>query len=338
VVPAGGSFHREGDGGREIGERLPDPGSAFQQQRPAICEQAHEVASHPDLRLAHAVTGEVAGPARLVGERRGDRVLVERHGRLVARGDRDELRRRRLRRAERRARHQREPGGFRREALQRAACHRVATLAATRARCHVRHHARGVERVRERAVALLAAEQHAGEGLEAQVRRVGMRDREEILRVEVALATQLRSDETAEEALLELGVVRHDHAPFERGRDRLGELVDARRRGDVRVAEPRQTLDGARQWSLRPQQALERREPGLARVDQHRAELEDLGVRILREAGGLQVDEGERTQRRSESGQRVGIDPDLARKRMLDGERRQDARRRFRPCTRDPGA
>ena len=37
---------------------------------------------------------------------------------------------------------------------------------------------------------------------------------------------------------------------------------------------------------------------------------------VLGEAGGLEVDEGERTQRRRECGERVGVDPDLARKRL----------------------
>jgi len=149
-----------------------------------------------------------------------------------------------------------------------------------------------------------------------------VRDRQQILRVEIALARQLGGDAAREETLLELGVVRDDQPPLERGGDRLGEFKDARRRGDVRIAEPGQTLHRARQRAARPHQSLERGEPGLAGIDQHRAELQDLGVRILGEAGRLQIDESERTQRGRKLGQRVGLDSDLARERRLDLERR----------------
>ena len=131
---------------------------------------------------------------------------------------------------ERRAGDDRKPGRIGRVRLERAARHRIASLAAARAGGRMRHHARGVERVGERAVLFLAAEQDAREGLEAQVRRVGVRDREQILRIDVALPAQLGGDAAREEMLLELRVVRDHDAPLERRRDRLGELFDARRR------------------------------------------------------------------------------------------------------------
>ena len=54
-----------------------------------------------------------------------------------------------------------------------------------------------------------------------------------------------------------------------------------------------------------------------------RAELEDLGARVLCETGGLQVDERQRTHRRRQSRQRLGFDPELAGERRLDREGRR---------------
>ena len=275
---------------------------------------------------AHAIAREEAAPALVVGEHRGDRLLVERDGRFVALRNRDELRRQALAGRERRAVHDREPGRIGRVALERAARHRIASLAAPRAGGGERHHARGVERVGERAVLLLAAEQHAREGLEAQVRRVGVRDREQILRVDVALPAQLGGDAAREEVLLELGVVRDHDAALEGRLDRLGELFDARRRLDVGVVEAREALHGARQRGLRPHQTLERRDARVAGIDEHGAELEDLGARVALEPGGLEVDERERAQRRREAGERFDLDPDLARERPRADEGREDAR------------
>ena len=95
---------------------------------------------------------------------------------------------------------------------------------------------------------------------------------------------------------------------------------------DVRVAETRETLHGARQRALRPHQALERRHVRVAGVDEHGAELEDLGARVALEPGGLEVDERERAQRRREAGERLDLDPDLARERPRAGQGREDAR------------
>jgi hypothetical protein len=83
----------------------------------------------------------------------------------------------------------------------------------------------------------------------------------------------------------------------------------------------------------------------LARVDQHRAELEDLGGGIGLEPGGLEIDEGERAERAQQPRERLDLDAQLARKRPRGRERREEAgqgfarvRRRCRPCTRGPGA
>ena len=132
---------------------------------------------------------------------------------------------------------------------------------------------------------------------------------------------------------------------------------------------PGEALHGARQRRVRPHQALERRHARVAGIDEHGAELEDLGARVALEAGGLEVDERERTQRRREVGERFDLDPDLARERPSAGEGREDAshgtplaygslraslashmtplacgslrallaRRRCHPCIRDPG-
>jgi hypothetical protein len=84
---------------------------------------------------------------------------------------------------------------------------------------------------------------------------------------------------------------------------------------------------------------------GIARVDQHRAELENLGGGVGLEAGGLEVDEGERAERPEQPLERLDLDAELARKRARGRERLQEAgqgfarvRRRCRPCTRGPGA
>ena len=229
-------------------------------------------------------------------------------------------------------------GDSRRVALERAAHHRVASLAPARAGRHERHHARGVERVRERAVALLAAEQHAGEGLEAQVRRVGVRDREQVLGVEVAQAAQLRRDEAGQEA-----------AARTRRCARRSRGLRAPPRSAWRVprcpARPRRPRRRARSGAARraaaaprgrtsPSSVVSRGSPGStstapnSRISASASCARPVVSRSTKASGPSAA---------AKPAERVGIDPDLARKRLLDREGRQNARRRSRPCTRGPG-
>ena len=67
--------------------------------------------------------------------------------------------------------------------------------------------------IREGAMTLFAFQQAPREGLEAQVGRVGMGDRQQILGVQESLVAKTRRDEALEEVYLEVGVVGDQHAP-----------------------------------------------------------------------------------------------------------------------------
>jgi hypothetical protein len=161
-------------------------------------------------------------------------------------------------------------------------------------------------------VPLLAAQHAAGEGLEAQVGRIGMRDREQVLRVEVAQLFELGGDEAREEVALEVRVVGDDGAPREGLCDGPSERGDLRCAGYVGVGESRQALHGTRHRAARANQALESRQRGALGLDQHQPDLEDLGAGIARESGGLEVDDRQRAHRPDEVRQRAQVDLQLA--------------------------
>jgi hypothetical protein len=221
--------------------------------------------------------------------------------------------------------------------LQRAARRGVAALATARAASGAREHAQGVERVGEGPVALLARKHFAREGLEPQIRRIRVRDREEILRVEVGALAQLRGHEAREEVPLELGVVRDHGAARQRRGDGLGEVAYGRRVGHVRIAQPREPLHGARQSPRRSHQALERGERIGAGVEQHRAELEHLGARVHREPRRLEVDHGERPRGAQEVLERREVHAKVLGPLASGLQRSERTRRKSRPCTRGPG-
>jgi hypothetical protein len=123
-----------------------------------------------------------------------------------------------------------------------------------------------------------------------------------------------------EEVPLEVRVVGDEGAAAERRGDRLRDRLDARGTGEVGGGEARQALDRARELAARLDQGRERREPRLARLEQHRAELDDLGARVAREARRLEVDDGERAVRCEQRGEPARVDAERGGIPLLDLE------------------
>jgi hypothetical protein len=119
---------------------------------------------------------------------------------------------------------------------------------------------------------------------------------------------------------LEVRVVRDERTAAERRGDRLRDLLDARRTGEVGGGEARQALDRTGELAPRLDPGLERREPRLARLEEHRAELDDLGARVARETRRLEVDDGERAVRREQGGERARVDAERGGIPLLDLE------------------
>ncbi len=110
---------------------------------------------------------------------------------------------------------------------------------------------------RRSAVALLATEQHPREGLESQIRRVGMSQREEVLGVEIArVAERAESTSRRREAALEVRLVGDSTRPASSSRIASRSWIMPRRRRDVLVDETGQPTDQRRN---RPTRSHERR-------------------------------------------------------------------------------
>ena len=101
----------------------------------------------------------------------------------------------------------------------------------------------------------------------------------------------------------------------------------------VGVAQSGQPRHGAGQRPPRAKQHLRGSHARGAGLDEQRAELEDLGVRVGLEAGGLEVDDRQRAGAGDETRERFALDPELRRAPLLEPR----LRRRCRPCTRGPG-
>ena len=168
------------------------------------------------------------------------------------------------------------------------------------------------------------AEHALGERAEAQVGRVGIGEREQILRVEEARARERRRHEAREEVALELGVVRDDRAARERLEQRGRDRLDRRRVREVGVGEARERRDRARHAPARPDPRLEHAHA--AAVEQHRADLDRLGGPLLGQPGGLEVDDRDRPDRREQRRERREIEPELA--LGLDAHARSNVDRR----------
>jgi hypothetical protein len=288
-------------------------------------------ARHADLLLPNAVAGKVASPARRVGQRLRDRVFVEGHGRLRARGDRDERVVRLLDAQRRSVLEQSQPRRFGGVALERAPGDPVPGLPPPRSDRRFGEYAQRVERVGQRAMALFSPQHRAGEALQSHVGRVGMRDREQVLGVEVAILLERRRHESRQEVALEAGVVGNHAATGEGVGDRGRQRFDRRGSRDVRSAESGQSLHGPGHGARGADEALERRQPLAPGIDQDDPDLEDLGARVVREAGRLQVDDRQRAGRRDEVRERAEIDPPVAGGAFGCRQRSVALRRRCRP-------
>ena len=286
---AGGALHGEGDGGRQVGEGLPHPGSPFEHQPPALGEHRVELARHLHLGLAHPVAGEVAAAARLVPERRRNGVGVEGHGLLVGERDLDVLGQdvgvgREARRVE-----QRQPGRAGSVDRQRVARGAVARVAVPGPGGGDAQHRGGVDGIGEGPVPLLPLEQLPGEGLEAQVGGVRVCDGEQVLGVEEDALAKARGDEALEEVALEGSVVRDDHATRQQPFQHRGHALDAGRIRHVRLGDARERAHRPGDAAAGLHEAREGLHPGGARVEQHAAHLEDLHRSVAWQAGGLEV-------------------------------------------------
>ena len=229
IPPAARSIAK-GIARRQVRERLPDARAALEQERPAV-RRAGARTGAPSGSAPRARGSPGSGGARARRRRAPRRSPPRRRGPAPPRssGTRTNCGGASSRAEQRSARNHREPGrvAARRPRARRApprsvarrGARAIAACATTRAVSSASESARWRSS---------PPSSTAREGLEAEVRRVRVRDRQQVLRVEVASAVQLRSDAARQEALLELRVVRDDHAALERGRDRLGQLVDAR--------------------------------------------------------------------------------------------------------------
>jgi hypothetical protein len=177
----------------------------------------------------------------------------------------------------------------------------------------MREHGRRVHRVGERPVPLLAPEQQPAEGGEAQVRGVRVGQRQQLLRVQVALLPQARRHEARQEVALEADVVRHERASLEQLAELRRDRLDGGSAGQVGRAQTGQRLHEARQRAARAQRALERRRHLPRGVEQHRTDLDHLGGRIVREPGGLEVHDRERAGSLQEGAQGAPVEPELRR-------------------------
>jgi hypothetical protein len=109
--------------------------------------------------------------------------------------------------------------------------------------------------------------------------------------------------------------------------------LDGRRVGEVGILEAGERPDRTGQCAAWTDRALEGRGQRLVRVEEDRADLDDLRRRVVRETGRLQIDDRQRARLREEVLQRDPIETEVSRVALEDFE---GARRRSRRNTRDP--
>jgi hypothetical protein len=138
-------------------------------------------------------------------------------------------------------------------------------------------------------VPLLRAEEEAHEGLEPEIRRVGMGEGEQVEGVQIRLAVERRSDAARQKVTVERGVVRHESPPRQQTRHGRRDLGHRRRVCEIGLREPRQPLDRAGRGTHGPHETPRCTRPALPGVEQDGSELQELGLRILDEPRGLQI-------------------------------------------------
>ena len=130
---------------------------------------------------------------------------------------------------------------------------------------------------------------------------------------------------------LEVGVVGDHSATGEGVGDRGRQRSDRRRPRDIGVAESGQSLHGPGHGARRADQAFERLQSLAPGIDQDDPDLQDLGARVVRKAGRLQVDDRQWAGRRDEVRERGEIDPLVAGGEFGCREGSVAVRRRCRP-------
>jgi len=186
----------------------------------------------------------------------------------------------------------------------------------------------------------LSPEQLATERRQPQIGRVGMRDRQQVSRIQIVVFGQRDRHEATEKRAFEIRVVRDQRTARQQRSDRRREFGDARREIDIGGCQSGQVSKRRRDGPARANQTLDRRDRAHARVDQQGAELENFRARIVRQARRFEVDDGQRTGRVDEAGARIDVDPEVVGRTLLDTGRTQDGptcrsvvliRRRYRP-------
>lgn len=147
---------------------------------------------------------------------------------------------------------------------------------------------------------LLFLEEKPREGLEAQIERIGVGHRQQILGIDVARVEESAINKKPEEVALEGRVVGDQGATGEDARDLPGYVGDGGSVGEVGVGQAREPLDDNGEGTLGTHQAVDGANRGAAGIEQDDTDLDDLGVPVVHEPRRLEVDHGERTGRLEE--------------------------------------
>ena len=311
-----------------------------------------ELAGERELLVANAIAREMTSSALSVRQRLEDRIESEGHGLLVTRPDLEEaagvpllapcrsstrcegteieillfvpddeqLVRGGVRQHFDRLRQQPAPRRRRQVAGDDPPRLRVPGLAVDRAPRDPREHRRRVEGVLESAMPLLSPEHRAHEGLEPEVGRVGMGQREDILGVEIAGAAERRIDLLAQERALEVGLVGDESPAGERLANGLADLDHPRPRRDALVDEPRQSAHERRDRTRGPDEARSNTDGRRPRIQEQQTDLDDLRGSTVRQTRRLEIDEGHRTDLGQPFLKRRQVEPEIPRIPPLDLE------------------
>jgi hypothetical protein len=150
-----------------------------------------------------------------------------------------------------------------------------------------------------------AAQQAFHVAPQAELRRVGMGQREQVAAVEQGRAAQARGDIAAQEVPHVAALVRDQRATPQRGRQLLGDLVDSGRSGEIRRPEARRASLRGRERAARPNPGPQPGRTRSAAIEQDDVQLQDLRRAGVRGAADQKVDDRQRTEIRHEGGELI---------------------------------
>jgi hypothetical protein len=243
----------EGNYGRQICQRLPNPGPSLEQERFAPIEVSHEVSGEVDLLLPNPIARKICQPPFLIGENPCDRLFVEWHGIVLTVFDGNELERRFVIIAIRDERplQDPEPGRLRRITVQRSARGQVSRFAQFGASSDPGEYSHRIEGVGQGPVLFLAVEQQAGKRCKSQIGRVGVSQGQDVLGVEKDRLLELLGDESLQEVTLEFCVVGDQYSPSQRFSDPVTNLAQFLGAPNIAVSDPGESLERRRQGPTR---------------------------------------------------------------------------------------